>query len=237
MRRTNRAPFELPPGLRAVAAAAPRNAIAIVALLAMIAAMTLGLVFGNAMASSHSEAPGTAKDRLADDTDLYAFVSRDAPNAVTFVGLWIPLLEPNGGPNFYSFDDAAHYYINIDNAGDCTAHLRYEFEFTTTTRNGNTFLYNTGPVTSLDDPDLNVRQTYAVTRIVDGSETELASGLPVAPNYVGPASMPDYAELAKAAVQTLSDGTKVFVGPRDDPFFADLAAIFDLLTIRKPPGN
>ena len=32
-----------------------------------------------------SEAPGTAKDRLADDTDLYAFVSKDAPDKVTFV--------------------------------------------------------------------------------------------------------------------------------------------------------
>src|SRR5262249_4692234 len=32
-------------------------------------------------------------------------------------------------------------------------------------------------------------------------------------------------------------GGRVFVGPRDDPFFVDLAAIFDLLTIRRPPGN
>ena len=32
-----------------------------------------------AFASSHSEAPGTARDRTADDTDMYAFVSADAP--------------------------------------------------------------------------------------------------------------------------------------------------------------
>src|SRR5439155_10113847 len=43
--------------------------------------------------------------------------------------------------------------------------------------------------------------------------------------------------LAQSAIQTLPDGTKLFVGPRDDPFFVDLAAIFDLLTIRRVPGN
>ena len=188
-------------------------------------------------ASSHSEAPGTAKDRLADDTDVYAWVAKDAPQAVTIVGNWVPLLEPNGGPNFYGFDDEAHYYINIDNVGDARKHIRYEFTFRTTRQNPNTFLYNTGVVTSLDDPDLNVRQTYSVTRIENGVETVLASGLPVAPNFVGPKSMPRYDDLATQAIRTLSDGTKVFVGPRDDPFFVDLAAVFDLLTIRKVPGD
>jgi uncharacterized protein DUF4331/flagellar hook capping protein FlgD len=200
--------------------------------LLMTAAMP-GLV----LASSHSEAPGTAKDRLADDTDLYAFVAPDAADKVTVIGNWVPLIEPAGGPNFASFDDEAFYYINIDNVGDCQDHIRYEFKFTTTRANGSTFLYNTGPVTSLDDPDLNVRQTYSITRIENGAETVLATGLPVAPNFVGTTSMPDYASLAQAAVQELPDGTKVFVGPRDDPFYVDLAAIFDLLQIRRVPGN
>ena len=194
-------------------------------------------IAGLVRASSHSEAPGTAKDRLADDTDLYAFVAPDAADKVTVIGNWVPLLEPAGGPNFAAFDDEAFYYINIDNVGDCQDHIRYEFKFTTTRANGNTFLYNTGPVTSLDDPDLNVRQTYTITRIENGTETVLATDLPVAPNYVGPTSMPDYASLAQAAVQELSDGTKVFVGPRDDPFYVDLGAIFDLLQIRRLPGN
>ena len=88
-----------------------------------------------AWASSHSEAPGTAKDRLADDTDLYAWVALDAPDAVTIVGNWVPLLEPNGGPNFYSFDDEATYYINIDNVVDAQDHIRYEFSFKTTRSN------------------------------------------------------------------------------------------------------
>ncbi len=194
-----------------------------------------------AFASSHSEAPGTVKDRLADDTDLYAWVANDAPNAVTFVGNWIPLLEPNSGPNFATFDDDAFYYINVDNVGDAHKHVRFQFKFKTTRRSGATFLYNTGPVTSLDDPDLNVRQTYTLTRIdvVNGQEQEtvLGSDLPVAPWFVGPVSMPSYDQLAQSAIQDLPGGYRVFVGPRDDPFFVDLAAIFDLLTIRKPPGD
>ena len=191
---------------------------AVLALVAMPAA---------ALASSHSEAPGTSKDRLADDTDLYAWVAKDAPGAVTFVGNWVPLIEPNSGPNFASFDDNATYYINVDNVGDAKKHIRFEFEFKTTRQTGATFLYNVGPVTSLNDPNLNVRQTYTVTRFDNGVPTVLGTDLPVAPQFVGPVSMPDYPSLAAAAVSQLSDGGKVFVGPRDDPFFVDLAATFD----------
>jgi hypothetical protein len=192
-----------------------------------------------ALASSHSEAPGTARDRQTDDTDLYAWVAKDAPDMVTIVGNWIPLIEPNSGPNFATFEDgtSAEYYMNIDNVGDARAHVRLEFSFKTTRLNPNTFLYNTGAVTSLDDPHLNVRQTYTVTRIDDGIETVLARDVPVAPNFVGPVSMPNYDALAQAAVTPLQGGGKVWAGPRDDPFFVDLAAVFDLLTIRSLPGD
>ncbi len=191
-----------------------------------------------ALASSHSEAPGTSKDRLADDTDLYAWVASDAPDAVTFVGNWVPLIEPNSGPNFASFDDAASYYFNVDNVGDSRKHIRFEFSFNTTRQNPNTFLYNTGVVSTLTDPDLNVRQTWTLTRInVDtNQETVIGTGQ-VAPWFVGPTSMPDYASLAASAITTLPGGYKVFVGPRDDPFFVDLAAVFDLISIRRLPGN
>jgi hypothetical protein len=200
-----------------------------------LALLALGAPFVHA--SSHSEAPGTARDRLVDDTDLYAWVSPDAIDKVTFVGNWVPLLEPNGGPNFYNFDDEAVYWINVDNVGDAQAHIRYAFRFRTERANPNTFLYNTGVVTSLGDADLNVRQFCTITRYDNGTPTVLASDVQVAPNFVGPASMPDYESLWKSAVRDLPDGSRVFIGPRDDPFFVDLAAIFDLLTIRKVPGN
>jgi hypothetical protein len=206
------------------------------AIRALSLAGALALVPAFALASSHSEAPGTAKDRLADDTDLYAFVAPDAPNTVTLVGLWVPLIEPASGPNFSSFDDEAHYYFNVDNVGDAQDHIRFEFTFHTTRQTGNTFLYNTGQVTALDDPDLNVRQYWTLTRDDNGVETELATGQ-VAPYFVGPVSMPNYDALANSAITTASDGTRIFVGPRDDPFFVDLGAVFDLLTIRRVPGN
>ena len=210
-----------------------RTMIAVVCLLA-------GLALGSpdARASSHSEAPGTSKDRLIDDTDLYAWVAPDAPGSVTIVGNWVPLIEPNSGPNFASFDDDASYYINVDNVGDAHKHVRFELRFHTTRQNPNTFLYNTGPVATLDDPALNVRQFWTLTRIdVDrGQETVLGTGQ-VAPYFVGPISMPDYNTLAQSAIRALPGGIKVFVGPRDDPFFVDLAAVFDLLSIRRPPGN
>ena len=201
------------------------------------ALLALGIGAATAFASSHSEAPGTSKDRLADDTDLYAWVTSDASNAVTIVGNWVPLIEPNSGPNFASFDDEVMYYINIDNVGDAQDNIRYEFTFKTTRANPNTFLYNTGVVTSFDDPDLNVRQTWSLNRIDHTGEHTLATDRPVAPNYVGPKSMPDYNRLAQSTIATLNDGTKIFVGPRDDPFFVDLGAVFDLLTIRKVPGD
>lgn len=190
-----------------------------------------------AWASSHSEAPGTSRDRLIDDTDLYAFVSPDAPNTVTLIGNWVPLLEPNAGPNFYAFDDDASYYLRVDNVGDAGDHIEFKLKFTTHVRNANTFLYNVGPVNHITDPTLNIYQTYTLTRFDNGVPTVLGADLPVAPANVGPASMPNYDALAAQCVRTLSDGTKVFVGPRDDPFFVDLGAVFDLLTIRELPGD
>jgi hypothetical protein len=206
--------------------------------LAVLLAFGAPLIPAAARASSHSEAPGTTKDRLADDTDLYAWVAADAPQAVTFVGNWVPLIEPNSGPNFASFDDNATYYINVDNVCDSHKHIRFEFTFHTTRQNENTFLYNTGVVTSLGDPDLNVRQSWTLTRVdVDtNQETVIGTGQ-VAPYFVGPTSMPSYASLAQSAIVDLPGGYKVFVGPRDDPFFVDLAAVFDLLSIRRPPGD
>src|SRR5205085_9423725 len=58
-----------------------------------------------ALASSHSEAPGTAADRAVDGTDVYAFVIPDAPTTVTLVANYFPLEEPAGGPNYFGFAD------------------------------------------------------------------------------------------------------------------------------------
>jgi hypothetical protein len=182
--------------------------------------------------SSHREAPLITEDPVADNTDVYAFVAPDAPDMVTLVGNWVPLEQPNGGPNFHKFGDDVLYTFQIDNDGDATADISYEFRFKSTIANPNSFLYNTGQVTALDDPDLNIRQTYSITKVVDGQRQPVAENLPVAPANIGPRSTPDYDALASAAVQQLEGGGKVFAGPRDDPFFVDLGSVFDLAGLR-----
>ena len=116
-------------------------------------------------ASSHREAPLIAADPQADNTDLYAFVSPDTPNKVTIISNFIPFEEPAGGPNFYQFGTGVRYDVRIDNNGDARPDVVYRWTFHNHIRNPDTFLYNTGPVTSLDDPDLNMYQTYDVQRI------------------------------------------------------------------------
>src|SRR5690242_21458199 len=121
--------------------------------------------------SSHREAPEIAKDPVADSTDVYAFVSPDKPGTVTLIANYIPLQSPAGGPNFYEFGDDVLYEIHIDNDGDGRADITYQFRFTTHLRNHNTFLYNTGPITSLNSPNWNRFQTYTVTRVEAGGRT------------------------------------------------------------------
>jgi Domain of unknown function (DUF4331) len=208
-----------------------KRIISIVALIGLLA-MALALVPGASRASSHREAPLISQDPEADNTDLYAFVSPDRPDSVTFVANYIPLEEPNGGPNFNSFGDDVLYEINIDNNGDGEDDISYQFRFQTKIRNKNTFLYTTGPVTSLDDQDWNMPQFYSVTRVENGKSKQLADGLRTPPDNIGPRSTPDYANLAKVAVHTIDGGIKVFAGQRDDPFYVDLGSIFDLGGLR-----
>src|ERR1700756_1541580 len=99
--------------------------------------------------SSHREAPETSKDPVADNTDSYVFVSPDKSDTVTIIANYIPLEGPAAGPNFYEFGDDVLYEIHIDNDADSVAEIVYQFNFQTQTRNPDTFLYNTGPITSL----------------------------------------------------------------------------------------
>jgi hypothetical protein len=202
------------------------------------AALAVSLSFG----SSHREAPLTALDPTADDTDIYAFVAPDATDKLTVIANWIPFEDPAGGPNFYRFDDRAHYYINIDNTGDGVYDIRYQFAFKTHVLNKNSFLYALPGVSSIRDPKLNVQQTYQVTRekLKHGktvSEKVIARNLPVAPNNVGPKTIPNYTAVANQAIQSLPGGGKVFAGQRDDPFFVDLGTAFDAINLRMGTGN
>ena len=186
--------------------------------------------------TSHREAPKISKDPVADNTDLYAFVSPDKPDSVTILANYVPLEEPAGGPNFNAFGDDVLYEIIIDNNGDGIENITYQFRFKTKIGNPDTFLYNTGPITSLSDSSWNVKQFYSVTKVRgprrSGSSTVLGNNLPTPPVNIGPRSSPNYTNLANAAVNTLSDGSNVFAGQRDEAFYVDLGSIFDLGTLR-----
>ncbi len=217
-----------------------KRAIGLLGVMAVIALAVAGLLIRQdgrpAGASSHREAPLIATDPEADSTDLYAFIAPDAPDMVTIISAYNPLEAPEGGPNFYKFGDDVFYRIHIDNDGDAEEDITYEFRFRTHTRNGNTFLYNTGPVTSLTDPNLNVYQTYTVTRVErSGARRVILEDAPVAPVNVGKRSFPDYEAVWSQAVVQAQDGSKFFAGPADDPFWVDLR-VFDLLQVL-PPGQ
>jgi hypothetical protein len=203
--------------------------------------------------SSHREAPEISKDPAADNADVYAFVSPDNPQTVTLISNFVPLQDPPGGPNFFEFGDDVRYSIYIDNDGDGKPEISYVFEFYSRLRDPNTFLYNTGPITSLGSASWNKRQFYSVTRVEGADATAygtaangngkhhhaaklkarvLGKDLACPPCNIGPRSTPNYPALGQAAVHNLAGGSKVFAGQRTDGFYVDLGSTFDLADLR-----
>src|SRR5260370_28316444 len=136
--------------------------------------------------SSHREAPAIAKDPIADSTDLYSFVSPDAPGTVTLIANYLPLEGPDGGPNFFEFGDDVLYAIYIDNNGDTLPDVTYQFRFQTQIKNPNTCLYNTGQIATIDSASSNRPQVYSLTRTAGGAATALGTGLCCPPSNPAP---------------------------------------------------
>jgi hypothetical protein len=181
--------------------------------------------------SSHREAPEISKDPVADNTDVYAFVSPDRPDTVTLIANFIPLQKPDGGPNFYEFGDDVLYEIHISNRGRARADISYQFRFDTRIRNRRTFLYNTGPIEHVTDETWNRPQTYSVKRIEGGRSQTLARRLTCPPVNIGPRSTPRYDDLAAETFHDVG-GRRIFAGQRAEGFHVDLGSIFDLGTLR-----
>jgi Domain of unknown function (DUF4331) len=197
-------------------------------ILAMAGAVLLAAVTRDAspqasQASSHREAPLISEDPAADNTDLYAFRSPDKPNTLTIISNFIPGEDPAAGPNYYTFSPRARYNIHIDRTGDGRPEITYRFRFRT--KPGQLFLGST-------------EQPYTVERIAGGRSQIVARGI-TPPNNIGPRTLKgkDYRQLAQSRVTDLRGGGQVFAGQRDDAFYADIGAIFDLLAIRKGTGN
>jgi Domain of unknown function (DUF4331) len=174
-----------------------------------------------AQASSHREAPLISEDPSADNTDTYAFRSPDRPDTVTIMANYIPGEDPAAGPNWYTFSTSARYVVYADMNGDGKPDVTWRFRFT-----------NQAPVAFLQ----NTEQKYTVTRLDGKSSRVVGSGLLTPPDNIGPRSTANYHALALAGVHDLNDGSKVFAGQRDDGFFGDVGAIFDLVAIRHGTG-
>ncbi len=225
---------------------------------ALLAATTFT---GAALASSHMDAPLITLDPAANTTDVYAFVADigGQKNLIAALGVY-PHQEPGVGPNKYNFDDRVTYAIQVSTGADVAAGrttYSYLFNFRTSYQNTSTILQSyLGVVDSVNpiDPDQNLIQGYTVTRvtIATGQRVVLGTGI-VPPNNQGNATPlynvgNDGSNPAKPGVATtgaldpytaqsittLSDGTLVFAGQRDDGFYGDINSIFDLLSIRAP---
>ena len=128
----------------------------------------------------------------------------------------IPGEDPAAGPNWFTFSPSARYNLKVDTNGDVKPDVIYRFSFRTQT--GPFFLGDTA-------------QPFTVTRIKGGKTIVVARGT-TPPNNIGPRSTPNYRQLAAKGVVSLQGGGLAFAGQRDDGFFADIGAIFDLVAIR-----
>ncbi|HET9135253.1 MAG TPA: DUF4331 family protein [Candidatus Kapabacteria bacterium] len=195
------------------------------------------LLSSMAFASSHREAPLISNDPLADNTDLYAFRSPDDPTTVTIIANYIPFELPEGGPNYFTFGENIRYEIHIkNNAATPGDDITYRFTFTQTNEDPTTFF-------NIRLGKQNLKTTYTCQKSTDNGATWMTvvtNGV-VPPTNIGPRSIDaqgvglgkPYSDIMQSAITTSTDGAKVFCGPMDDPFFVDLAGIFDLGNFKK----
>ena len=223
----------------------------------LAAAAGLMLWAAPARASSHMDAPLITLDDAANTTDVYAFVSQRYGQKYLTTALAVyPHEEPGIGPNKYNFDDDVLYEIRVATGKDVAkgrTTQTYQFKFDTTYRNRNTILQSyLGVISDVGDASQNLIQRYTVDRVDErsGRTTRLGRGI-VPPNNQGNATPrynrnddgeqpardgvgdeDDLDRYTSQAVAELEGGYLAFAGQRDDGFYADIQAIFDLLKLR-----
>ncbi len=193
----------------------------------LITMMMIGLLKTNA--SSHREAPLIANDPLTDNTDLYVFRSPDDPSKITIIATYIPMQLPQGGPNYFSFGENIRYEIHVENNGTAGDDITYRFTFNKTNQDPTTFF-------NIRLGQQNLKTTYTCEKSVNGGPfTAIVTNGIVPPPNIGPRSIESavglnttYGALFNSAITNATSGEKVFCGSSDDPFFVDLAGIFDL---------
>ena len=215
---------------------------------------------GMANASSHREAPFITTSPKVDASDFYMFRSYETGRTdyVTLIANYIPLQDSYGGPNYFMMDPNALYEIHLDNNGDAKEDITFQFRFKNKLNDvalnigGQSVsipLVQAGGVSKLNDPNLNVTESYGVTIVRGDRRTGTASAIsktgggatfekPV--DYIGVKTLGDtaaYAAYAGQHVHTVTvpgcpagkDQGRVFVGQRQEGFAVNLGPIFDLV--------
>lgn len=226
-------------------------------------AVPLLFVATAAEASSHQDAPLITFDDPANTTDVYAFISeRSGTQYLTAALAVYPFEEPGIGPNKHNFDDDVLYEIHVSLGDDLAAGkatISYQFSFKTRFKNKATILQSyLGVINDIDDANQNLTQTYEVRQIDRRrrrKRTRLLGHGVVPPNNQGiatpfynmgndgerrardgVASAADLDRYTQQASFDIRQGHRVFAGQRDDGFYADIQAIFDLLQLRPAGG-
>ena len=193
---------------------------------------------GVAHASSHREAPLSSQDPVSDLTDVYAFVSPDAPDTVTLIANVIPFEQPAGGPNFYRFGDDVLYQINVDNDGDARADRTlpipiHDDHHQSRTRSSTTPVRSPASVMPISTCARRTRSPKSTTAAARGcSDATCRSRRPTSASARRRTTSRTSAALRSSS---LGGGITAFAGPRDDAFFVDLGSVFDLAGL--PPFN
>ena len=219
----------------------------------------------NVRASSHSDAPLIKQDPQANLTDVYAFIrQRPSGEKVLVVEVSVrPFSEPGDGVIYDRFANDAIYSIHIANPVTGASLQKYDFRFSAAAPTGGPGLKNPntilsygrgteiGPIQTVGDARQNYTQTYTLTR----SGAQIGRDLKVAPPNVGARTTPSYNDpmtgraisgatsrealdaYTQQTVYDLPSGISTFAGPREDGFYADTPAIFDLLDARILDNN
>ncbi len=226
------------------------------ALFAALLAIVAGLP---AAASSHREAPSTKNDPCIDNTDLYAWVTPGTHDKLYLIAGYDGLHEPGQGNQQTALCDDVLYEFHVARgAGKLTDALTYQIRFHTTPATpvdtSDLSLPPGGGKELLGQLSGRV-QTYTVTKLVNGRHPRvIGSGIPVAPPNVGPftdriayglgpfdPTDPDSHNVAlynnafaNSFTRPLGDNGdegRAWAGTRDDGFYLDEKAIFDVLNL------
>lgn len=222
-----------------------------------------------AWASSHREALGILNDPCADNTDVYAWVTPGTHDKLYLIAGFNGLHEPGQGNQQTRLCDDVLYEFHITRGtGPLVDALKYQIRFRSSNPTavdeadldlppggGKEVLIQLG----------GVRQVYNVFKVENGVKTLIGQNLPVAPPNVGPntdrlayglgpfdptdpvshnVALYDDA-FAASFIRPLGPGGsegRAWAGTRDDGFYLDEKAIFDVLNLagvlgRQGPGE